>query len=138
MSSDFLDAHHRHWDDAELLFSKSRLANADHLFGISAECGLKALMKCFGMEMNTRGDRPQEREDAVHADRIWQRYSTYQSNHHQGTQYLISSVNPFDNWNAGQRYANQSQFNQQNVQDHRVGAEQVRNLIVKAVKDGLI
>jgi len=40
---DFLDAHERHWEDAELLFGNRRWANADHLYGLAAECGLKAL-----------------------------------------------------------------------------------------------
>ena len=39
----------RHWEDAELLFSEKRLANADHLYGFSAECGLKAVMEALGM-----------------------------------------------------------------------------------------
>jgi hypothetical protein len=40
MNADFLDAHYRHWQDAELLFGRGRLANADHLYGLAAECGL--------------------------------------------------------------------------------------------------
>jgi hypothetical protein len=37
----------RHWRDAELLSSQDpkRLANADHLYGLAAECGLKALIE---------------------------------------------------------------------------------------------
>ena len=31
MKADFLDAHNRHWKDAELLFNAKRWANADHL-----------------------------------------------------------------------------------------------------------
>jgi len=41
MSIDFLDPHDRHWEDGERLFGVSRWANADHLYGLSAECGLK-------------------------------------------------------------------------------------------------
>lgn len=44
---DFQDTAKRHLHDAELLFSQEpkRLANASHLFGISAECALKAILK---------------------------------------------------------------------------------------------
>lgn len=42
--SDFFNAHQRHWKDAELLYKEKRWANADHLYGLSAECGLKAVM----------------------------------------------------------------------------------------------
>lgn len=47
MNTDYLDAHERHWDDAELLKATARHANADHLYGMSAECGLKCLMIKF-------------------------------------------------------------------------------------------
>lgn len=49
MKTDFHDAHERHWDDAERLFEAQRWANADHLYGVAAECGLKWLMVHFGM-----------------------------------------------------------------------------------------
>ena len=49
LPADFKDAHSRHWVDAELLFGKSRWANADHLYGFSVECGLKAVMAKLGM-----------------------------------------------------------------------------------------
>jgi hypothetical protein len=54
MQADFLDAHERHWQDAELLLTNQRLANADHLYGMSAECGLKRLMLAFGMTYDFR------------------------------------------------------------------------------------
>ncbi len=47
--ADFLDAHHRHRADAELLFEHDRWANADRLYGFSAECSLKAVMTTLGM-----------------------------------------------------------------------------------------
>ena len=51
--TDFVDSHRRHWQDAELLFDQSRWANADQLYGFSAECGLKAVMKALGMSCRT-------------------------------------------------------------------------------------
>ena len=47
--ADFHDAHLRHWQDAELLFRHDRWANADQLYGLSAECGLKAVMRLLEM-----------------------------------------------------------------------------------------
>lgn len=47
-AADYGDAHLRHWEDAELLFNDDRWANADQLYGFSAECGLKALMRALG------------------------------------------------------------------------------------------
>lgn len=57
MAENFLDAHHRHWDDAELLYQAQRWANADHLFGVSAECGLKRLMEMMNNGALARDDR---------------------------------------------------------------------------------
>jgi hypothetical protein len=58
MNTDFYDAHQRHWDDAELLYEKQRWANADHLYGMAAECGLKQLMLAFGMTFDSGKNRP--------------------------------------------------------------------------------
>ena len=41
---DYADATRRHWDDGLFLLEDRRLANADHLFGLAAECALKAVM----------------------------------------------------------------------------------------------
>ena len=53
--ADFRDAHLRHWQDAELLFEHQRWANADQLYGLSAECGLKAVMRALGMPVGRHG-----------------------------------------------------------------------------------
>ena len=53
--ADFHDAHRRHWQDAELLRKHGRWANADQLYGFSAECGLKAVMKALGMAVDSMG-----------------------------------------------------------------------------------
>lgn len=138
MQSDFLDASERHWQDAEQLFQSQRWANADHLFGIAAECGLKKLMLKFGMPFDDNRNKPQARADSVHADGIWTRYESYRSGSHQGTAYGLELADPFQDWNASQRYANQACFNQARVDPHRKGAERVRQLLRDAELDGLI
>jgi hypothetical protein len=59
--------------NAELLLGQERLANADHLYGMAAECGLKYLMLKLGMPFNHPKDRPEKVEDRKHADLIWNR-----------------------------------------------------------------
>lgn len=54
LTEHFRDAMDRHWQDAELLHRKERLANADHLYGLSAECGLKALLEQDGNRIEGR------------------------------------------------------------------------------------
>lgn len=67
MQADFLDAHERHWGDAERLFQAQRWANADHLYGMAAECGMKRLMLAFGMPYDAGKDWPASKQDRAHA-----------------------------------------------------------------------
>lgn len=60
MSTDFVDSHDRHLVDANQLFSSGRFANADQLYGFSVECGLKSLMKAFGMPFDNVRQMPQK------------------------------------------------------------------------------
>lgn len=143
MQTDFLDAHKRHWDDAEHLFKGLRWANADHLYGLSAECGLKRLMMAFGMKVNPTTGTPSGSIDRVHVmensrpDNTWTRYEAYRSGRN-AVAYAISSVNPFVNWDVFQRYAHQSNFDQVRVESHKQGAAAVRKLVEKANLEGLI
>ncbi|MEI7673390.1 MAG: SAM-dependent methyltransferase, partial [Deltaproteobacteria bacterium] len=70
MNTDYLDAHDRHWQDAGLLFASTRIANADHLYGMAAECGLKRLMVAFGMTVENDGG-PADKSDRIHANHTW-------------------------------------------------------------------
>ncbi|BDV00183.1 hypothetical protein TDMWS_02680 [Thermodesulfomicrobium sp. WS] len=138
MQTDYLDAHERHREDAELLFQTQHWANADHLYGIAAECGLKRLMLAFGMPYDTSNDRPAIGSDRKHADILWARYESYRCGHHLGAGYALTTPNPFDDWDVGQRYAHRSNFNRDRVEAHRSGAEAVGQLIQKARWEGLI
>ncbi|WP_295436468.1 SAM-dependent methyltransferase [uncultured Thiodictyon sp.] len=143
MNADYLDAHHRHWEDAEQLFSAGRLANADHLYGIAAECGLKRLMHAFGMDF-APGGTPQDGKNWVHVmetkkkTNAWDRYESYRSKHHQGASYGLPATNPFLDWDVAQRYAHQRDFNETGVKPHRDGASMVSALIKKATVEGLL
>jgi len=92
---DYLDAMERHWLDAEDLFQRTdpRLANADQLYGLSAECGLKALMRKWGMDLNSN-NAPTDARDRKHADLIWDRYGTYRQGRF--TTLALPPTNPFD------------------------------------------
>ncbi|MEI7748441.1 MAG: hypothetical protein WCI81_05140 [Chlorobiaceae bacterium] len=136
MNLDYLDAHERHWEDAELLMKTHRFANADHLYGISAECGLKRLMQEFGMLM--AGDKPKIKDDNVHADKVLGRFESYRSGHHFGTNYMLAAQNPFHNWSISDRYAHRREFNSNIVANHRKGADEVRNLLKKAKLEGIL
>lgn len=135
MNSDFLDAHHRHWEDAERLFHASRWANADHLYGMATECGLKRLMIVFEMPVESEGG-PTQQTDRVHVNTAWTRYETYRSGHQKGINYGLPATNPFHDWHVSQRYAHQSHFDEARLQSHRGGAEFVHELIKEATREG--
>lgn len=138
MPTDFLDAHFRHHEDAEVLYCHDRWANADHLYGMSAECGLKRLMLAFGMPFDISRDSPSRSGDKKHIDKIWDRYETYRSGHMPAASYTLSSSTPFVNWRAEHRYDHQSGYDQSNIDTHRLAADDINDLIKKAQIDGLI
>ena len=135
MKVDFLDAHERHWQDAETLRAGSRWANSDHLYGFAAECGLKRLMLAFGMPVGQDGSP--EKGDKVHADGAWERYEAYRSGHRDGAAYALPMPNPFSDWAAHQRYAGQTEFDEARADRHRKGAELVRRMLRVARDNGL-
>ena len=135
---DFLDAHERHWHDATLLYKNHRLANADYLYGLSAECGLKAVMTALDPgTLSPRGGL--RRKYKQHIDQLW---STFISLAHarQGAQYvaILGSGNPFADWRIDQRYSPQRLFHQESVKAHSEGANRIRQLVHQARLDGIL
>lgn len=138
MQADFLDAFERHWHDAELLLKSARWANADHLYGVAAECGLKQLMLKFSMTCSTTDGSPDKADDRKHANAVWSRFEHYRSGHVNGAKYVLPNSNPFNDWNVSDRYAHQANFDEQRARDHRSGAASVLQLIQQARYDGLL
>ena len=133
--ADFADAHHRHWEDAKSLFALDRWANADHLYGLSAECGLKAVMRALGMQVDDEG-KPTEKEHREHIDKLWPAYIDFVK-HRNGGRYLLDGK-PFDNWSIHDRYANRSHFTRLNVAPHRAAAHRIRDVVELATTEGLL
>lgn len=135
-TADFGDAHQRHWEDAELLFSEKRLANADHLYGFSAECGLKAVMEALGMGVDRKG-KPTKPKDRVHIETLWTRFQSFASGRG-GAQYSrqLPSGTPFQNWSVSDRYAHRGYAVQSVVEQHRNAAAQICVVVNGARLDG--
>ena len=131
-SADFLDSHHRHWEDADLLFRYSRLASADQLFGYSTECGLKAVMKQLGMPVDKAG-RPQSAKYRKHVDGLWQVFKSFA--HRSGGRWYLSKLpsgQPFGDWSSNDRYANRVHFGENRVSKHRDAALAIRRMVQDA------
>ena len=134
--ADFIDAHRRHLEDANLLFDKARWANADHLYGLSAECGLKAIMLSLGMSVDA-GGTPIESEHRRHVNGLWPVFEDFAQGSG-GEAYLASlpSGDPFSGWSIHDRYANRSFFQRANVASHRCAARQVGHSVQRAALEG--
>lgn len=127
--SDFTDAHHRHWSDAERLFRCQRWANADHLYGLSAECGLKALLVAEGKHI----DPPYKQ----HIDKLWPVFVQFIDGR-RGSDYLtmLPDGEPFQCWRIKQRYEHQNRFDAARVEPHRKAAQAVHDMVQHAIQGG--
>lgn len=112
-NTDYADATRRHWDDGLFLLEDSRLANADHLFGLAFHA-LKAVMLPLGMKLRPSG-APEDKRHG-HIDRLWDEFGAFVSSRG-GARYgaLLSAYqNPFaGSWRVDQRYDSRSGFSWQ-------------------------
>ena len=139
LQTDYLDAMARHWDDAELLWGQvpRRFANADQLYGLAAECGLKALMtKLVNNFFDHSIGVPSSRDDRVHIDGAWNRYNIYSQGGAAARYALPPMNNPFVQWEIADRYANQGNFRYTRVRRHRNGCLLIKNLVHQAKAKG--
>ena len=96
---DYKDAAIRHWNDSEHLRVESRLDNADHLVGFSAECALKNALVRSGTVIDEGSGLH------VHIDVLWNRVGVHlRGRSNAPLASVLKSTNPFQDWKAGQRY----------------------------------
>ena len=135
--ADYLNAHFRHWRDAELLLQAKRWSNADQLYGFSAECGLKAVMKANGMTVDPTTGVPKERRHRKHIQELWGAFLSF--NHPRQTGdffHLLPQSNPFSAWSHHNRYANSKHFGESVVGPHREAALVVRRFCTRLLVSG--
>ena len=133
--ADYADAHRRHWEDAEVLLAHDRWANADQLYGLSAECGLKAVMQFLGMHVDDRG--PIDQKYRKHVQELWPAFVTFAQNRN-GARFLskLPAGTPFDDWSHHNRYADRRHFHRANVEPHREAARGVIPMVELAAQSG--
>ena len=134
--ANFADAHRRHWENAELIFEHDRWGNAGQLYGLSAECGLKAVMGALGMAVRPDGS-PEERENRRHFPDLWSVFRTFVEG--RGGEWYLARLpvgEPFGNWSIHDRYAATRHFSRPIAAAHQSAAGAVRLLIQRAILDG--
>ena len=136
--ADFPNAHIRHWEDAEFLFRAGRWANADQLYGLSAECGLKAVMVANDLPVDAAGSpRDQEYRKHINVKALWDGFRAFVQGRQTGQLlHHLPQSNPFAKWSVENRYANSADFNKQSVDPHRTAARRVRNFYLRLKVDG--
>ncbi|ABM57371.1 hypothetical protein [Verminephrobacter eiseniae] len=128
---DFRDAAKRHLDDAQLLFTHTpqRLANASHLFGLSAECSLKAIAKYLthtahfggrnghipGLFSELKNVSPAMAGNAALAEKI------------------VALEPQFAHWNVNQRYTPQDRFTTAKTTQECTGAHDAYRLMTNCL-----
>ncbi|RMH40428.1 MAG: SAM-dependent methyltransferase [Gammaproteobacteria bacterium] len=142
MIADFNDAFHRHKQDCQILYEEKRWANADHLAGLAAECGLKAVMMALGMPVDKKSGSPRSKKYRVHLPAIWNAFQQFVANTHGAILALhLSTPSPFAHphvWHVAQRYEPQSNFTKAVVDDHLEGLKEVENVYNRAKLAGFI
>lgn len=115
----------RHWSDGDHLFLDGRVDNADHLFGISAECAIKwKLMPQLSGEATVKAMK-------VHVNVLWRKALI----HLKGRQSLrlLSTLkscdDPFSDWHIDQRYQASGQVIPETAERHRNACRRVMGAV---------
>ena len=132
----FHDAFYRHEKDANFLFENYCLENADHLYGLAAECAIKYLLskKCI-IKLNKKGDISTEyKEYRCHINKLWELYNIVESTRdnyktNDNINDNIKNKNPFRDWNIDQRYAPNDYTTWQTVDNHRKAVESLKEIL---------
>lgn len=129
---DFSNAADRYWIDANTLFQNGRLATADHLFGVSAECALKAIM----VKLSGKPTLPKRYN--IHLPNIWDEFIAYTPSSGSHPYAVALGSNPFQSWDVGDRYGHDSHFTQARTGNHRNASFQANKVLEKARLDGVL
>ena len=129
MHTDFYNAFFRHATDADLLLDKKRWANADHLYGLAAECALKKLLQLQGIKTKDDGS-PKKYKYRVHINKLWDAYPNFMQTR---DAYTIPEENPFLDWDIAQRYTHEKDITEQMCRNHCAAVNILKKILRKAM-----
>lgn len=133
MPANFHEAARRTYGDAEHLDAAGRVGGADHLFGIAAECALKAILAAPNVAVITSD--PPKKPFKCHIDKLWQEFQAAAS----GLPCAIPALgtNPFASWLAEHRYEADSFFTAARLEAHKNGAFEAMKMFEAAALAGV-
>ena len=124
---------------AENIFADPRLGTADHLFGLAAECALKAILHGRGVIPAPPAfppDKATKQRFATHIDRLWGEYVAWAAG---GSAHLqLEPTSSFSSWRVEDRYQHDSFFTQPRAEAHQIGAATTAALLERAIIDGVV
>jgi hypothetical protein len=141
MKTDFKNAYARHQQDADSLFDNKRYANADHLYGLAAECALKAVMLGLDPTIVDKNGDFLNASDKKHIDKLWDHFRLFLQGRNASSLliHISSSNNPFHKWTINSRYSHQKTFNKGNVFPHKKTVNNsIANLMLEARIKGIL
>ena len=136
MAANFRVAAQRTYRDAAYLEQHPRIANADHLYGLAAECALKAIL--VGLRVIPPQGPPRKSPFREHIDKLWDQYSLYVSAQGPVSYSLPITAKPFDAWRVDHRYEDDLLFTQGRLNTTAQGACEANRLLEQAILDGVV
>jgi len=123
MADSFAQSAVRHWLDAIKLEAASRTDNADQLFGLAAECGIKTALVTFP---GIYKDGALDEQYKKHINELWNRVALQGlQKRFPGLLAFLRSANPFHDWNTNQRYAADGIVTAEALERHKSGARRI-------------
>jgi hypothetical protein len=136
---DFKAAARRHHKDAQFLLDDKRWPNADHLAGVAAECGLKAiLLGWFGVTLNARSIPVWGSKKLGHVDELWNEVARIISGRSAPIFAALMVGSPFANWHVSDRYSDGNATIEQDAIDHLDMAKKIIGMLELATLDGFV
>ena len=140
---DFIGAARRHYNDARLLMEHGRRANAGQLFGLSMECGLKALLIACGVPADDDGAVRSDGKFYKHMPFISGRIDTFGQLIPDGLlaqTYLakIPGRKQFRDWSVDHRYYRESAVPLTSLPAWELAAKEMNEMLDQAKADGVM
>lgn len=144
----YFESARRHFQDANALLGSSRQANAGHLFGVAAECGIKALLVASRVPVDDEGsiDRlPNVRGKGFkeHMPNLAQALKDLMGNipdSRRATTYLstLHDLEQFSDWRVEHRYWRDSVLPLGSIVGWQSAAVEVMTVLDQAKEDGVL